>query len=249
MSFKIAAPLAMLLCAVSIAKAAGPSSDPDVERLEAARGPKLSMSLTMMNDSDLLVSVAELTTSDRIPKAARALYAKALKADEKGEEQKAIDQLQAAIELAPEYFQAHAALAVGYMKIAQIDEAVPEIEIALKLNPNYLPGREIQAILWFMQGNVGGCAAAFAILAKQSPNRVLVHHYLGLALLKLGRPDEANRHLHQADELLQNPPHPPNIDSDFDPWNPFPAYSRPWGSCDAFNQWRYPVSGVTCGRR
>lgn len=123
------------------------------------------MSLTQTADSDLMVSFAELTTVEKIPKAARRLYTKALKADEKGEESSAMDQLRAAVELAPQFFQAHAALAVGCLKTGEPEEAEHEIERALQLNPYYLPGREIQAITWFIQGKFGAVVSALGVVA------------------------------------------------------------------------------------
>lgn len=240
---KIAVAVAMLISAGGVADAAGPSVEP-VLGLDTTGDFKLKMSLTQMNDFDLIVSVAELTTAQRIPKPARKLYSKALKADERGQTREAIDQLQSAIDLAPKYFQVHAALAVGYLKVGLTHEAEREIELALQLNPSYRPGLEIQGIIWFVQGKFTVATAALRAAAKQNPNHVLTHHYLGLALLRMGLSDEADRHLQQADELLRHPPQP--LLPDFEPWNPFPPASRPWNSC-GLSAWRsYPATATIC---
>lgn len=232
--------LGMLIAGLGVGSAAGVVTRLTEQNKTSEKAFALNMAATEAEDGDGTVSVAELLSAQAVPKQARRLYLKGLKADQRGREQEALSQIQAAIELAPDYFQAHAALAVGYLKVNQSDEAEHEVGIALKLDPHYLAGREIQALVWFFEGRVRESAVALADLAKQTPNRVLVQYYLGRALVRLGDLQEAEYHFQQAHAIVRKAQ--PQRQSDMQPWDTG-AWSAPPGFRRSLPPFLNPDSG------
>lgn len=171
---------------------------------DSARGaePAISMELTRTEHGDAMISLAELTTQASVPKEARKLYEKALKADRKGDQVRALEHAKAAVELAPAYFQAHASLAIAYLKAGDLDEADRELDMAASLNPQYLPAREIRGLVNFFRGNIQAAALALEALVKLAPCRDTARYYLARALLKLGDVQRARYHLEIAAKIL-----------------------------------------------
>jgi tetratricopeptide (TPR) repeat protein len=165
----------------------------------------LTMALTQVQHGDAAISVQELVASDAIPKPARRLYQKALESDRKGQTDSALEQARAAIGVFTRYFQAEAALAVGYLKRGNLSEAQRHVQIAAALNPHYLPAQEIQGLIFFFQGRIQDAADVLGELVKTAPCRETVHYYLALALRELGHYKKADYHLQTAQLLLLNP--------------------------------------------
>jgi len=127
--------------------AAGPAAPED----SALRDPAVNMELTRTTHGDAVVSLAELATETTVPKEARKLYEKALKADRQGDRVRAREYALAAIALAPEFFQARAAVAVAHLQAGGLDAADRELDIVESLNPQYLPAREIRGLVHFFR--------------------------------------------------------------------------------------------------
>jgi tetratricopeptide (TPR) repeat protein len=164
----------------------------------AAAAPAISMELTQTEHGDALISLAELATEARVPKEARKLYDRALKADGKGDQVRALEQAQAAVDLAPAYFQAHAALAVAHLKASELDRADRELDIAVSLNPQYLPAREIRGLVHYFRGDFRETVLALEPLVQQAPCRGTARYFLAQALLRLGEVRRARYHLEMA---------------------------------------------------
>ena len=189
----------LMLCILLLVLAAPARTAPP----DSARGaePAISMELTRTEHGDAMISLAELTTQASVPKEARKLYEKALKADRKGDQVRALEHAKAAVELAPAYFQAHASLAIAYLKAGDLDEADRELDMAASLNPQYLPAREIRGLIDFSRGNFQEAALALEALVKQAPCRDTGRFFLARALLKLGDLQRARYHLEMANIL------------------------------------------------
>jgi tetratricopeptide (TPR) repeat protein len=160
----------------------------------AVREPAVSMELTRTAHGDAMVSLAELMTEANVPKEARKLYEKALKADGKGDRARAREYALAAIELAPAFFQAHAALAVGHLQAGELEETDRELDIVASLNPRYLPAREIRGLVHFFRGDFREAVVALEALLKQAPCRDTARYFLTRSLLKLGDEPRARYH-------------------------------------------------------
>jgi tetratricopeptide (TPR) repeat protein len=161
----------------------------------------LRMALAESKPDDIFVSVRELRTEATVPKQARKLNKKALAAERKGKPGQALELMEAAVGLASDFFQAHAALAVGYVKAGRILDAEQHVERAEELDPDYLPAREIRGIVMLFAGRYAEAADKLADLAAKAPFRPTVHFYLGQALEQLGDAEKARYHLDRAEEL------------------------------------------------
>lgn len=170
---------------------------------ESAAGAEqaISMELSRIEHGDAVISLAELATQANVPKEARKLYEKALRADRKGDRVRAEEHARAAVELAPAFFQAHAALAVAHLKAGDLDAADREIDASESLNPHYLPAHEIRGLVQFFRGDFRGAALALEALVKRAPCRVTARYFLAQALLKLGDARRARYHLETAEIL------------------------------------------------
>ncbi len=167
------------------------------------RGFVLTMSLAETTGWDAVISWSEVQTPVTVPGKARKLFRRALKADRRGRTEEAVKLLRRSLELAPGYFQAHAALAVGYLKLGDVRQARHHVSIALAVNPEYLPGREIKGIVCLVEGRYEESAAILSELARRSPTRRTVHYYLAKALLRTGETRLAEEHLTRATALLR----------------------------------------------
>ncbi len=198
-------------CIVALSAAIVPLARPALALDEALlaevrsgpRGFALRMSLAETTQWDAVVSLAEIETPAVVPARARKLYRKALKADRKNRIEQAVRLLQQALEIAPGFFQAHGALAVGYLKLGDLKEAERHAATAVAINPQYLPGREIEAIVCLVRGRYREAADMLKELARLSPTRRTVHYYLAKALLRSGETGLAEEHLTRATALLR----------------------------------------------
>ncbi|MCZ2075808.1 MAG: tetratricopeptide repeat protein [Bryobacterales bacterium] len=187
----------VLLALAAPAWTAPPGSDAGTETA-------ISMELTRTQHGDAVVSLAELATEASIPKEARRQYEKALKADRKGDPIRALEHAKAAAELAPSYFQAHAALAIAYLKAGDLDRADHELDVAASLNPQYLPAQEIRGLVHYSRGDFREAALALQSLVQQAPCRDTGRLFLARALLKLGDVERARYHVEMAKILGRN---------------------------------------------
>lgn len=167
----------------------------------AGREPAISMELTRTAHGDAMVSLAELATEANVPRQARRLYEKALKADRKGDRVRAREYALGAVERAPAFFQAHAAVALAHLQARELDAADHELDIVDSLNPHYLPAREIRGLLHFFRGDFREAVVAFEELLKQAPCRETGRYFLTRALLELGDVARARYHSEMAKTL------------------------------------------------
>ena len=81
----------LMLCILLLVLAAPGRTAP----AESAAGaePAIRMELTRAEHGDAMISMAELATEASVPKEARKLYERALKADRKGDRVRALEQL------------------------------------------------------------------------------------------------------------------------------------------------------------
>ena len=188
-----------LMLSILLAFAAAGQPQPAESAAQAEMA--ISMELTRTEHGDAVISLAELATQANVSKEARKLYEKALQMERKGDAVRAEEHARAAAELAPAFFQAHAALAVAHLKAGNLDAADREIDIAQSLNPQYLPAHEIRGIIHFFRGDFREAALVLEALVKRAPCRDTARYFLVRALLKLGDVSRARYHLEMAETL------------------------------------------------
>ena len=183
------------------------------EKRGAPRGG-LSLEATLTQDGGTAISFRELLTNKGIPQDAWRLYRRAIKADHKGEFQAAEDLTASALKEAPEFFQAHAGLAVLRLRQGLFDSAEEEILTALRLDPQYLPGEELMGIAAFLEGNTQVARRILASVVSRDPGRGSAHYFLGRTLCATGHGRRAEEEFEIAKRLRKHPV-PPDLFEEF----------------------------------
>jgi len=143
------------------------------------------------------VSVASL--SHRVPKAAKQAFDRASNFFDKGDVGKAVQELEKAVALDPQYAEAHSDLGVGYMQLQRILEAESEFRRAIALDP-YISVAHSNlgwALLW--QRNFPDAEQSARRALALALNNDSAHVLLGLLLgAEPATRAEAVRHIEQA---------------------------------------------------
>lgn len=136
-----------------------------------------------------------------VPKPAVELYNKALESARAGRDEKAVEQLRAAIEFHPGFGLALSKLGVLYMKMKQPDKALEPLRAALKLTPDDYPTLLTYGRALFDRGLLGESAEQFRKAVAKNSSSPSAHFYLGLIALKGRDLDAAERELREAVRL------------------------------------------------
>lgn len=129
-----------------------------------------------------------------VPKAAQDLYAKALESSAKNDNKKAIEQLNEAIALHPDFAIALNELGIQYLKAGQVDKAADALQKAVRLAPTeFLPHLNYGIALLnkksFMEAETELRAAL-----KINNEAPTAHMYLGVALLSSSRDEQTKQY-------------------------------------------------------
>lgn len=160
---------------------------------------RLPLQRDKKNHNPGVISATE--AAQKIPKAARKAYDQAIKLQTENRAQDALSQLNQALELYPEYFQALTERANLLMQGNQLPQAETDFERALQLNGKYPPALRGLGYCQIQQKKfpeaLGNLEKAFAL----EPNVPLTLLLLGYANLSLNRYEEARQSLQQALKL------------------------------------------------
>jgi tetratricopeptide (TPR) repeat protein len=158
----------------------------------------------------------------KIPGKAVDEYEKALKESSKGNRSKAVDGLQRAIKLAPDFYEAHHSLALQYIALEKYDDAENSLTRARDLSPKAAEPLINLGTLYYQRGEsqaeaghaeeadvTYNKAADFLEEAiRRNPLYASAHGYLGATLYKLAEYEKAEESLKRSLELdpdQQNP--------------------------------------------
>ena len=148
----------------------------------------------------------ELKTSDsgsglgtvgvsKIPKEAEDLYNSALKSAQDGDRKKAIELLQKALSIHPQFVAALNGLGVQYMKLGEFDKAGETFSSALKINPEVFILHLNYGVVLFQQKKYAEADHELDLALKKNDASATAHFYKGRVLISLQRFDEAEREL------------------------------------------------------
>jgi Flp pilus assembly protein TadD len=161
------------------------------------RGTELKRSLVIVNGSYTTVSMnlnilksqkpgtgtVSVTRLKHKPvKSAVKAFSKAVEKTKKGHAEEAIALLEKAVELDPEYMEAHNNLAVRYMVSDQVERAIPHLRKAIELDPG---SASVYANLSLALGNVGdltGAEEAARRALSIDPSARRARYLLGMSL-------------------------------------------------------------------
>jgi Tfp pilus assembly protein PilF len=130
-----------------------------------------------------------------IPPAARDLYRKALDSAKVNDNKKAVEQLQAAIAIHPNFPLALNELGVQYLILKQPQKAVQSLDAALKLAPDDFLPRLNYGIALAEEKNFHEAELQLRQTIKKNDSSAAAHLYLGITLISLHNYQEAEKEL------------------------------------------------------
>jgi Tfp pilus assembly protein PilF len=108
--------------------------------------------------------------TQQVPEAARQAFALGMKNVEQGKVDAAIENMQSAIKIFPEYFDAHLQLGNTFLKTEQFNLAIAELDLARQINPNDERTYQSFGLLLLKQRNFAVAMAVFAEAARLNPS-------------------------------------------------------------------------------
>ena len=165
------------------------------------------------NRGESIVDLKQLRT--KIPGKAVDEYEKALKESSRGNRAKAVEGLQRAIKLAPDFYEAQQTLGIQYLALQKYDDAETALLRARDLSPKAAEPLTNLGTLYYQRGETAidaghsdEAAAAFQKseealeeAIRRNPLSPSAHSYLGAALYKTGAYERAESMLKRALEL------------------------------------------------
>src|SRR5678815_548865 len=107
--------------------------------------------------------------TQNVPAAAKQALDAGLKSAEEGKTPAAIENMRKAIQIFPEYFDAHLQLGNTFLKTDQLQEAIAELDKARLINPNDERAYQSFGLLLMKQRNYAVAVAVFAEAARLNP--------------------------------------------------------------------------------
>jgi Flp pilus assembly protein TadD len=139
------------------------------------------------------VSSAELDPN--VPEPARKEYDQSVRSVGRGNVQEAIQHLQRALTIYPEYVEARNDLGAQYLKLKRLDEAATIFREVLAKNPRYFNSRfNLGLVLIEQKRNLEAIAQLNQAIAIDS-SRPAAHLWLGVTLMQIGDPATAELEL------------------------------------------------------
>ncbi len=145
--------------------------------------------------------VDAVTLAMRHPEEAVEEHEKSLRDSAKGDTKRAIERLEKALRLAPDFYEARNNLGVQYQKSGRLDDAESEFRRAHELNRNAAQPLINIGSLWLEQGDFQPALVVLREAVRLEGRSPAALYYLGYALYKLEQLDEAENLLIRALEL------------------------------------------------
>lgn len=131
--------------------------------------------------------------SQNVPSAAKQALDAGLKSAEQGNTQAAIENMRKAIQIFPEYFDAHLQLGNVFLKTDQLQEAIAELDKAREINPNDERAYQSFGLLLMKQRNYAVAVAIFAEAARLNPQNPMNTVMRATALIHQAAGSEEDR--------------------------------------------------------
>ncbi len=118
-----------------------------------------------------------------VPEAAKQALTAGLKLAEEGKTEAAVEKMRKAIEVFPQYFDAHLQLGNVFLKTDQFNDAIAELDKAREINPNDERAYQSFGLLLMKQRNFPVAVAVFAEAARLNPANPMNHVMRATALI------------------------------------------------------------------
>ncbi|MDQ3816486.1 MAG: tetratricopeptide repeat protein [Acidobacteriota bacterium] len=167
--------------------------------LRSGRGQAVTVQIQLRLKSNTSVrpSVASAELAS-VPAAARESYLKALSFEQAHEPKKAIEQLERAVKLYPDFALAYNEMGAQYMQLNRLDKAAEAFQSALKIARDAFVPRLNYGYVLLQQKKYAEAEAELRRAIEKNGNSVDAHIYRGRALIRLRRSDEAEKELQRA---------------------------------------------------
>lgn len=129
------------------------------------------------------------------PKAAADLYLAALESAKSGDHKKAVEQLKSSLAIHPQFSLAQNELGVQYLILGQADNAASVLEKAVELSPDDVAPRLNYGIALLNQNKFAESEEQLRMVVDKNSGLPTAHMYLGIALSRLKKLDEAEKEL------------------------------------------------------
>lgn len=136
-----------------------------------------------------------------VPKEAADRYTKGMEAAKKNDGKKAIELLNEAVKLHPQFALALTELGVQYMRAGQFDKAIESLRAALKITPDDVAARLTYGIALQEKKQPVEAEKELREALKKNDASPIGHMYLGMSLISQNRLDEAEKELQRATTL------------------------------------------------
>ncbi len=147
-----------------------------------------------------LVSVEELRRD--VPRDAVEEYERAVEELQKENSDRAIDHLGRALEIAPDFYDAHLQLGFTHQRAERPNEAIASLERAVELNDVSREGRSWLGRLYFETDQFARAADQLSARIELGAPSADDHFFLGSSYYRLGAIAESEQHLLRAAELV-----------------------------------------------
>ncbi len=169
----------------------------NVEIIELPRrrddpGQTVSVQLMLQPKQNLPRAVG---TVSAVAETAKQLYKDALESSRLGDTKKAIEQLQSALKIQPDYVAALNELGVQHMRLKENGKAEEAFQKALKVAPDAFTPRLNYGMLLVQMQNYPKAVDELYKALQKDPTSAIGHLYIGRALVKLGSYDDAEKFL------------------------------------------------------
>jgi Tfp pilus assembly protein PilF len=171
----------------------------ELPRRRGADGQTITVQITLSPKSGTLGPGGTVDASTGgVPETARALYKDALEAAQSGDGKLAIEKLEAALKIYPNYMSALNALGLEYMKLKKYDKAEESFRQAVKIAPEAFTPRLNYGILLLQKKDYIAAATELQRAAQKDSSSAAAHLHLGRAFVNLAIYNKAEKELQQA---------------------------------------------------
>jgi tetratricopeptide (TPR) repeat protein len=184
-----------------------PHYQPVAERIEFAReavgrpGETLRVDITLVAKAESGVPPARAVFHQDVPAEALQAYQRGVKLLAERKSDEGMQNLNAALKLYANYFDAHFALGLELLRLRRYDDAIGELERARVINPKDSRVYHTFGIVLFEQKKYALAAAVFAAAVQLNPSDAEAQLMRGAALIEVGHLDEAEAALLNADRI------------------------------------------------
>jgi Flp pilus assembly protein TadD len=187
----------LLLIGLLPALQAAPATAAELSPDSLTGGPTLGQQEQPLVEDEHTISLARLRLAP--PPDAKQKLVSAWQAFENHEPERAIDRLKKAIQIHPEYVEAHNNLGFVLWHEKRLSEAITEFETAVALDPSWPTALVNLALAYYAKGDLDKAHAIAEQAVKVDPDSARAHYAAGVILLESnGQNGEALEHLREA---------------------------------------------------